>query len=429
MLRRCIPLLAMCIGTSRLLGQTPASPGIDQLIQQAFEQNREILAAQQRVAEARGLLRQAGVRPAPTVESNAASGRPLGTKGEEEFSVGYFQPIETGGKRPKRVLVAEKGLELAEGELAERKRQLAYEIKTRYIDAVAASAKVEAIDRIVAVNREAYGLVDARVKRDDAAPLERQLLLVELNRTEAQRATTVGQAQTAQFELVRSIAVNVNVPAMTLAQANLRPHVAASLEDIRRQALESRPDLRAMRTLSWQAAAELDLAEASGRPDLTLSAQYGRRYSQFEDPLRTTGLGSPLLLQDRDNILTLGISIPLQTRKRNQGSVEAALARQTAAKLRREHLELTIPIEVEAAWRRYQAALNTVAILNRGVLDESEKNLSVIRQAYNLGQLRLLDVLNEQRRLLETQLGYIDSEAELARSVAELERAAGGELK
>ena len=47
----------------------------------------------------------------------------------------------------------------------------------------------------------------------------------------------------------------------------------------------------------------------------------------------------------------------------------------------------------------------------------------------NLGQLRLLDVLNEQRRLLETQLGYIDAEAELARSLAELERAAGGELK
>jgi cobalt-zinc-cadmium efflux system outer membrane protein len=125
----------------------------------------------------------------------------------------------------------------------------------------------------------------------------------------------------------------------------------------------------------------------------------------------------------------LGISIPLQTRKRNQGNVEAAVARQNAAKLRREHLELTIPIEVDAAWQRYQAARNTVAILNRGVLDESEKNLSVIRQAYDLGQLRLLDVLNEQRRLLETQLSYIDAQAELARNLAELERVAGGDLK
>jgi cobalt-zinc-cadmium efflux system outer membrane protein len=429
MLRRRTPLLAFCIGVHSVFGQTPESPGVDQLIQQAFEQNREILAGRQRVEEARGLLRQAGVRPVPTVESSADSGRPLGTKGEEEVTVGYFQPMETGGKRPKRVLVAEQGVELAEAELAERKRQLAYDIKVRYIDAVAAKEKVEAIDRIVAVNRESYRLVDARVQQGDAAPIERQLLLVELNRSEAQRAATAGQAQSAESQLLRTMAINGKEPGLTPAKANVPAPVAASLEDIRRQALESRPDLRAMRTLSSQAAAELDLATAMGRPDLTVSAQYTRRYSQFEDPLRTTAPGSPLLLQDRDNVLTLGISIPLQTRKRNQGNLEAALARQSAARLRREHLELTIPIEVEAAWRRYQAARSTVAILNRGVLDESEKNLSVIRQAYNLGQLRLLDVLNEQRRLLETQLSYIDSEAELAHSVAELERAAGGELK
>ena len=88
MLRRCTSLLALCVAASRLLSQPPASSsGVEQFIQRAFDQNREILAAQQRVAESRGLLRQAGVRPAPTIESNAASGRPLGTKGEEEFAV------------------------------------------------------------------------------------------------------------------------------------------------------------------------------------------------------------------------------------------------------------------------------------------------------------------------------------------------------
>ena len=198
------------------------SPDVDQLIQQAFEQNREILAAQQRVAEARGLLRQAGVRPAPTVESNAASGRPLGTKGEEEFTVGYFQPIETGGKRPKRVLVAGKGLDLAEAELAERKRQLAYDIKTRYIDAVAAKEKVEAIDRIVGINRESYRLVEARVQRDDAAPIERQLLLVELNRTQAQRALQRARRSRLNSSCRRTHAINASGPVMALT--NAAPH-------------------------------------------------------------------------------------------------------------------------------------------------------------------------------------------------------------
>ncbi len=93
------------------------------------------------------------------------------------------------------------------------------------------------------------------------------------------------------------------------------------------------------------------------------------------------------------------------------------MARQRAAGLRRQHLEVTIPLEAEAAWRRYQAAKNVVGILSGGVLEQSRRNLSVIRQAYELGQLRLLDVLNEQRRLLEAELGFIDAEAELARSV------------
>ena len=426
---RRVSLLALPFWASGLFSQTPESTGgVDRLIAEAFARNREILAVQQRVAEARGLLRQAGVRPVPTVETNGASGKPLGTPGEEEFSVGYFQPIETGGKRPKRLLVAEKGLELAEAELSVRGRQLAYDIKTRYIEAAANKRKVEAIDRIVAVNRESYRLVDARVQRDDAAPLERQLLLVELNRTEAQRAMTDGQAQASEVELRRTVGFTTNEPTAGLVLRRPDP-VAMSLEEVQRRALSARPDLRAANSLEMESAAEVQLTEAQGRPDLTLSARYFWRTAQFEDPIRRTASGSPLTLQDRDNVLTVGVSIPLQTRKRNLGNIEAATARENAARLRRQHLEATIPLEVDAAWRRYQAAQRSVEILNRGVLEESERNLTVIRQAYNLGQLRLLDVLNEQRRLLETELTYVDAEAELARSRAELERAVGGDLK
>jgi outer membrane protein, heavy metal efflux system len=425
-------LLAICLGASRLLGQAPqAGPtsSARQLIEQAFEHNREILAARQRVEEARGLLRQAGVRPAPTIEASAGSGRPLGTQGEEEYALGFMQPIETGGKRSKRVAVAEKGLQLAEAELAERSRQLAYDIKLRYIDVAASEKKVAAIQSIVDVNRESYRLIDARVQRDDAAPLERQLLLVELNRTEAQKAATVGQAESARVALRQSMGVPTEAKPTAEVSAFPSPDVTTALEEIRSRALESRPDLRLARTLESQSSAEVTLTEAQSRPDLTASAQYARRYSHVEDPIRTTASGSPLLLQDRDNVLTVGISIPLQSRRRNEGNIEAAVARERAARLRTQHLEITIPLEAEAAWRRYQGAKSVVGILSSGVLEESRRNLSVIRQAYNLGQLRLLDVLNEQRRLLETELSFIDAEAELARSTAELERAIGGNLK
>ncbi|MGC4050186.1 MAG: TolC family protein [Paludibaculum sp.] len=354
---------------------------------------------------------------------------PAGDKGEEEYSVGYFQPIETAGKRSKRMIVAERELDLAEAELAEQKRKVTFEIRTRYVEAAATRDKLEAIDRIAVINKEAFRLLDARVQRDDAAPLDRQMLLVEVNRAEAQRSILSGLVQTTEVELRRAAGLSSHDPLRLsgLPAASTIPEL--TLVELRRRALEMRPDLRAARTLSSQSTAELALAQAQGHPDVTLSVQYARRYSQFEDPIRMAGPGSPLLLQDRDNVLTLGVSVPLQTKKRNQGNVESASARRTAAQLRSQHLELTAELEVEAAWARYEAARKTIDIFHRGIVDESSKNLSIIRQAYELGQLRLMDVLNEQRKQLEIQMNYIDAQAELLRSAAELERAAGGELR
>jgi cobalt-zinc-cadmium efflux system outer membrane protein len=114
---------------------------------------------------------------------------------------------------------------------------------------------------------------------------------------------------------------------------------------------------------------------------------------------------------------------------RNRGNIEAAIARQSGAGLRRGYLESVIPTQVEAAYQRWRAAQSAADVFTKDVIDQSEKNLAVMRQAYNLGELRLLDILNEQRRLLDTELSYIDTQAELFRSYAELEEATGGSLQ
>jgi cobalt-zinc-cadmium efflux system outer membrane protein len=67
-------------------------------------------------------------------------------------------------------------------------------------------------------------------------------------------------------------------------------------------------------------------------------------------------------------------------------------------------------------------------ILKSGVIEQSEKNLTVIREAYRLGQLRLFDVLNEQRKLIETELAFVDAQAEAAQALVVLEKAVGGTL-
>lgn len=53
-----------------------------------------------------------------------------------------------------------------------------------------------------------------------------------------------------------------------------------------------------------------------------------------------------------------------------------------------------------------------MAVEKNGELGPAEKNLEVMWQAYELGQQRLLDALNEQRLLVETQMVRADGEAD-----------------
>lgn len=403
--------------------QTTAPP-LREVIEQALKRNKDVLALEQRIREAQGFLRQAGVRPAPSIEVSGATGRPLRTVGEEEYSAGYVLPIEPSAKRDSRVRVAQLGLSVAEAEVAERVRQLAFDIKSHYFEATAEKRKAQALERLMTLTQESLRLTEARVREGDAAALDRDLLRVELSRTDAQRQMFLGRAQATFLELSQLLGTE---PPAVLSDPVL-PSTAPELAALQQHAIANRPDLRKTRLEEEQARAGIQLAEAEAKPNLQVAARYSRRNARFDDQLGVTSTGATTQLRDRDDILTLGVLISLQGRRRNLGNIEAASARSASARLRREYLESIIPLEAAAALRRYEATSRALSMLDRGVLQQSEKNLAVIRQAYQLGQLRLLDVLAEQRRLIETQLNYIDTQLELARALFELERAAGGNL-
>lgn len=397
-----------------------------EVVQRALERNRDLLSARERVAEAQGLRRQAGVRLAPTVEIEAGTGRPLGTRGEEEYSASYFQPIETAGKRAKRVTVTQHSVTLAEAEVAERSRRLVFDVKTRIAELRAARRKSDAVARLLGASRESYRLTQARVVEGDAAALEERLLVTEVNRVDAQRATFNGRLASAVLDLGRLVGLPMGQGFSVADEPVIDRDFP--LDELKIRAARIRPELLIARAQEEQAAAELVLARAEGVPDLTASAKYTHRNSQFDDLYGFNALGALSPLRDRDNVLTVGLSIPVFTSNRNRGTVEAATARLSGARLHREYLEATIPQEIEGAYRRWVAAKETVALFQRGVIDQSEGNLEVMRQAYTLGQLRLLDVLNEQRRLVDTELAYIDAQTELAEAAADLERAVGEDL-
>lgn len=421
-----LPVAAVLIQAVLRAQGPPAPLGIHDLVRLASENNRELTALRQRLPESRGILRQAGARPAPMLEFSGTTGRPLGTVGEEQYSASYNYMVETGGKRARRVEVAELGVALAQAEFDQRARQLAYEVSILYAEASAQQRKIERLDRLLELNQESMRLTEARVREGDAAALETQLLAVDISRAEAERLSTAGQLEAILIELKQLAGIS---PSDTLALAPATiPVINVDAGTLQQRATTERPDVRIARLVEQQSESETRLATAQGRPDLTLTANYSRVYSRFDDQLGLTASGATVQLRDRDDVLTVGVQIPIGMRKRNQGNVEAASARAVSARLRREFLEARATADVSAALRRLNTAQSKVSILETRVVGQSEKNLDVIRQAYQLGQFRLLDVLAEQRRVVETQLNYIDAQTELVKSVAELERAVGGNI-
>jgi cobalt-zinc-cadmium efflux system outer membrane protein len=156
--------------------------------------------------------------------------------------------------------------------------------------------------------------------------------------------------------------------------------------------------------------------------------RYARTASQF-DQLGLGPNGLPVPIRDRDNVLSVGASVSIPLRNRNQGNIQAATARSAAARLRRQYLEAIVRREVQAAYLRYQAAQQAHDTLARDGVNQAKENVNVLRASYELGETRLLDLLSEQRRAIETERAYNEASREYFLARVELERVLGAGVR
>src|SRR5260370_6536738 len=175
-----------------------------------------------------------------------------------------------------------------------------------------------------------------------------------------------------------------------------------------RHAIDSRPDLLALRAAEQVAGAKLKQAQTEARPNASVSANYQRMDSGFNvNGLTAAGQQRPV--QGIFHNLTAGVSITLPVRNRNQGAIEMAVAQIEEGRRRREYMELIVSREVAAAFLVLEKAKESLEIYRKGVRDQASQNLEVIRKINELGRTQLLDVIAEQRRFIDAENAYTES--------------------
>ena len=232
--------------------------------------------------------------------------------------------------------------------------------------------------------------------------------------------------QRALFAIKPLIGMNIEEP--LALNGHLRGQtLQANVAENALKALADRPDLQAVRVGSESARSQNRAAR--DRPSPT-SSRRGRYAQQFVGKSVGFDGGWSDGADSEHRQHTHGRSIDHSSgENRNQGLIQAAAARTDAARLRRQFAEQVVIQEVRASYSRYETAQRALALFDGQILNQAQDNLRIIQAAFSAGELRLFDVISEQRRLTDTQRAYTDVLREFYISEVELEQALGSPLR
>jgi cobalt-zinc-cadmium efflux system outer membrane protein len=391
----------------------------DELVAFALENSGELAAARKEIEAARALLKQARLRPNPSVEFSRQE--QLGGKDNDTMIAGSL-PLELGGRRRARINVAAAALTIREKEVANRERLLAAEVRAKFGEALAAALKLKLTEDLLETALNGFHLVQARVTEGRTPPLEENMTLVEVNRLRSMREIVAGKTEIAFLELRNLIGMKTEEPLRLRGDFKDLLAPLPTLGEATEQALRERPDLQGVRAAETLSEAQIEQARAAGKLDASASLGYGR--NNFSFPVNgITDAGQLRPVQDVFHSLTFGVTFEIPVRNRNQGAIEAAVANSEATARRLEFAELTVRREVAASFARYTSSARAMEIFRVGVRDQAETNLDVVRQTYELGARNLIEYLVEQRRFIELENEFIDAQLETYLSRVEILRA------
>jgi len=339
--------------------------------------------------------------------------------------IGGSLPLELYHRRERRVDVAQNGVKLAELDQAERERQLRSEVETKFGEVLASARNLQVTEDLLEVNRKGLNLTQIRADQGAIPPLDANLLRVEVNRIDALRIDLEGKLGVSLLELKSLVGMQPD------EELRLKGSLESGLPGESRgadiqQVLTTRPDILALRAAEQVASARLRQAETEIRPDASVSANYQRMDSSFDvNGLNAAGQLRPV--QGIFHFLSVGVSITLPVRNKNQGAIETAVAQIEEAKRRREYAELIATREVAAALLTREKAQEGLRIFREGVRDQAAQNLDIVRRTYELGRTQLLDVIAEQRRFIEIEMGYTEALSRFYQATVRVRTVTGGQ--
>ncbi len=369
------------------------------------------------MAENEGIIEQkegdkisASAYPNPTIALQSGRGTvrdPTGTTLTERY-VTLSQPLEWPGKRAARQHAAQAGVEGALASREEAKLNLIAATKQAFYALLFAERQTETAIQNVRTMEEVRKAVDRRVDAGEAPPFEAVKVKVESMKVQKEVARTKGVVQAIQASLNSLTAGALGLDFSIQGDFAVWPG-ALQLETLSDQTLANHPIITKWKKLIAQAQHTHRQEQQARMPDVTLSGGYQRDAGR--------------------EAYVAGVSIPFPVWNQRQGDIAQAKGtlRQREASLLRAKQELLKGIAQQI--QLSQAAAAQIATYEKGLLKQAQEALRIAQVSFKFGEASLLDVLDAQRVLRQTQVDYAQAKYDLSIALTELERVTGGTVQ
>ncbi len=328
------------------------------------------------------------------------------------------------GKRWLRLKVARAALAAARMSRADAQRTLGLTVKTAYINAVQARDNLDFALQVQTGANQVFQLNQTRYNA--GAISEADLAKIETNKLEADQAVDSAEQalRAAKVQLAFLLGVRGRVPDYKVDQDLPKFSVPALLakttpDTLLTDAVEHRPDLKALKFQRDRAQASIALAKRQRFPDLSLSL--GFDYAAPAGGSFSSNTTPPTIIA--------GISGNLPLFYQQQGEIKKAEADYRTQDLTFAKTQAQLVSDVEGAYNAFVESRKLVERMEGRLLDRSKRARDLVLLQYQKGAASLLEYLDAQRTFIATMVEYLQDVTNYWTAVYQLEAAIGVDLR
>jgi cobalt-zinc-cadmium efflux system outer membrane protein len=321
------------------------------------------------------------------------------------FDAVFGLPIETAGKRGRRIEIAKRQVDVALWQLGEMGWQVRSRLRSALLNFFVTERRLGLLRDEEQLRTENVRLIEPRVEIGQLPSPELDSARIQL----ANVRVAIGAAQSALGRERAEVAASLGVPLLALEAIHFEwptfrqppPLESIDLAAVERTAVLNRLDLH--RSLAEYAVA-----------DSTLRLELARQYPDLQ-------LGPGYSLDEGANKFTLGLSLTLPIFNRNQGPIAEAEARRKQAGQRFLTVQFQVLSDVEKARAAYCGAISELKAADNA-LEVQRQTEQRAQRSFDFGEsdrlalagVRLQTAVAERARLdalekAQTALGEMES--------------------